>query len=893
MERHWPLGRQLALILVLAIFAVSTLTGEWVRHFEQNYLEADLVQQTRRIFASLSAASIDAVISRDRPVLETIVRETVKFDDDIVSFDILDPRGQPLVKWRRKTDDQQLRSFTKDLVHEGEKFGVMTMVWDVDKRFGQINAHVTRMRWLVFLSLLILSGTILTAIHLVIIRPINRLNRRLMAPDQVNVGRPESRFIALEMYRLHQAISERLQTEEALRFTRFYIDHAGDPTFWITAEGKFFYANEAASQLLGCTEEQLAVMKVGQLFPAFDPTAWREFWENLKRSDTFTLDARCHRFDGSQFPANVTINYLEYQGQAYCCAFVRDVTDRRQAEKALQQAHDELEERVEARTRELQLEVAERKSAERAAHQAREAAEAANRAKSEFLANMSHEIRTPMNGVVGMTELALDTPLDTEQREYLDTIKTSAHSLLAIINDILDFSKIEAGKFQIDHANFNLLECVGNLLKESALSAARKGLELTCRLPPELPALVVGDTVRVRQVLLNLISNALKFTERGEVAIEVQQESRTADALVLHFSVRDSGIGVPPEKHKLIFEAFTQADGSTTRRYGGTGLGLTISAQLVQMMGGRIWVESAPDRGSTFHFTLRLGVRESRPAILPPGASFCGLPVLIVDDNATTCRLLEEPLTWWLMKPTAVATAAAALAELERARQEGAPYALVLLDASLPEGALVTERVGQQPGLAKAIILLTTPVDRPGARGMNVAASLTKPFLPVDLRAALLKALTPEVERLPSPGTDNRGATRSLRVLFVDDNEVNLRVGMRLLRRLGHQVVTAVDGKSTLALHGQQPFDLILLDIQMPDMDGIQVTERIRANEQATGRHIPIIAVTANALLGDREKYLAAGMDGYISKPVDSNALIHEIDKVMPATDRADFPKVA
>jgi PAS domain S-box-containing protein len=675
---------------------------------------------------------------------------------------------------------------------------------------------------------------------------------------------PDVRQLTLLMDGMWKLIQQK-RAEEAVRSSeqryRLLFEHNMAGVFRTALDGRFIDCNESFAQILGYSSPAEVLRHRAQDF--YGDTGDRDaFISRLKEHKAVTSYEVClRRRDGGRVWVLENSSLIESDNGAPA----------------------EIEGTL--------IDITERKRAEDEWRQAKEAAEAANRAKSEFLANVSHEVRTPLNGVMGMTELALDTPLSPEQREYLEAIKSSADSLLRVVNDILDFSKIEAHKLDLDSVEFRLMETLGEALRPLAFQAQQKGLELCLEISHAVPDLLQGDPGRLRQVIINLLGNAIKFTEHGEVVLTVEKEGEDPSNLCLHFSIRDTGIGIAPEKHKAVFEPFAQADGSTKRRFSGTGLGLTICARLVEMMGGKIWLESEMGKGSTFHFTACFRSAAPRLEEAPPPILH-GLQVLVVDDNPTCRRVLGSLLRQWDVQPTLCGNVPEAFLTLAQAKRQKRPFGVVLLDARLhdQDGFAVAKQIKHDPESAKATVMLLSgasqSADIARCQELGVAAYLTKPILAPELLEALLRPSDTlqewTAEATAPDGAPPPKAVRKLRILLVEDNEVNRTLVTRLLGKQGHSVVVAATGREAVAAvqHASRgAFDLILMDVQMPDMDGFETTAAIRAHELLTGGHVPIVAVTAYAMKGDCERCLAAGMDGYLPKPIQVHQLLELLRK--------------
>ena len=672
------------------------------------------------------------------------------------------------------------------------------------------------------------------------------------------------------------AATQLLRSEEQYRAVLETIE---DGYFEVDWEGRYRFVNEAFCQITGYRADELVGQSYKKFFP---PETIQLLYDSY--STVYRTGQPLKAFEYALIAKDGTQKYVEES-----VTLKRDPSG--QSERFMG----------------IRRDCTARKMAEQELARAKGAAEAASRAKGEFLANMSHEIRTPMNGIIGMTELVLGTDLTPYQSECLTTVKSSALSLLTILNDVLDFSKIESQKLELEHVPFSMADLVNDTLKPLAVKAHQKGLELAADIAADVPEGVAGDPGRLRQVLTNLVGNAVKFTDRGEVLLKVQKDRGAFGKTVLRFIVSDSGIGISADKHTAIFEAFRQADGSTTRRFGGTGLGLAISSTLVRLMGGEIAIHSAPGEGSTFQFSLPF---EMAPAVPVPAVRgdvlrLVGMRVLVVDDNAVNRKILETQLARWRMTPVVVSGGRAALEALAAAARDVDPFGLVLLDAHMPDldGFEVAAAIGKRPELAGSTIMMLSSGGEYGdwsrCRELGIAAYLTKPVKASDLLDSISRIAEGAAAARTSvvlAAAPNDTATRRLSVLLAEDNVVNQRVAVGLLTRRGHTVTVANNGIEALAEFDKQPFDVVLMDVQMPGMGGLDASRALRVREGQKGGHVSIIAMTAHAMAGDRERCLAAGMDGYVAKPIDPAALFAAIEgepsvkeRALPPIDRSSL----
>jgi PAS domain S-box-containing protein len=924
-----------ALLVVVGLFGLTIVT---TTAFSAYILDTDLSQEYQSKGASLAnsiaANSVENLHFRDPATIQALIDQAQ--DTQGVSYvfvadvkgDILSHTFAPSIpeKVRALQGTKRETTATRLSLGQGEVLDIAAPILagelgsvHVGMDLGLIRVSIWSaiLRQVGLMTVIFLFG-VLAAYFLVkkIAEPLRQLTRQVLqvaSRDANNERKDEAEIEIIPITRRRDEVGQLARAfqhmslevgarEQCLRKAeaslrkseqhyRSLLENVTDIIVKLDAQGVAGYVSPSLQQVLGHSSKNWVNKCFFDLIHPDDSASFKNAFDEAvaKPACQTSLEIRLLHENGSCRIIDALLNNLladpAVQGMIVTC---RDITERKRTEEF---------------------------------RQAKEAAEAANRLKSDFLANMSHEIRTPMNGILGMTELALDTQLSDEQRDYLSMVKSSADALLALINDILDFSKIEAGKLDLDPVDFYLSDSLGDALKLLGLRAHKKGLELACHIEQDVPNWIHGDPGRLRQIIVNLVGNAIKFTEQGEVVVRVAivpsnfiperaiALSPSSDSPVVHsggpllqFSVTDTGIGIPPDKLESIFEPFTQADGSTTRKYGGTGLGLTISMRLVSMMGGRLWVESETGKGSTFHFTARLPQARTTPSRKVPSRSLslAGLRVLIVDDNATNRRILHDMLRNWHMRPTAVEGGEQALAELQRASAGGERYSLVLLDAMMPEmdGFMLAERLRRQREFARLPLMMLTSADRredvQRCRQLGMVAHLTKPVKQSELLDAILNAASPIIEtgayvpvvpldHTPRPEAlaASPPAPRGLHVLLAEDNVVNQRLAVRLLEKQGYNVTVAVNGKEALRKAELTEFDVVLMDVQMPEMGGFEATAALRKHDQETGRRLPIIAMTAHAMKGDRERCLEAGMDAYVSKPIQAQELFAAIDSVL------------
>jgi len=897
-----------ALVILLGLFGITALVMTIYLAVSINRdLSAEFHSKGKAIAESIAESGTETLLNRDPATIQALIDSRCDGTPGVGYILVMDKQGEIIAHTFVPQVPEEMRGLVRDRQHtttqevrvagQGDYINVCSPILAGEVGFvhvGMERAPIQKHIWnrcaqmaSLFALLFILGAVITVVLMKKIAKPLTRLTEaaQRLASGEVLVTGAEGalpdwfptettsdevgNLTRAFRYMIQEVAGRELRLKQQFKLL---LDSTAEAIYGVDLDEKCIFCNPACARLLGHAQaDDLLGKNMRQLahHPRVDgtpyPAAGCPAFQVLRDgSGAHVDDEVLWRADGTNFPAEYWSNPMYRDGKIIgtVVTFV-DISARKHAEAEVRHA--------------------------------KEGAEAANRAKSEFLANMSHEIRTPMNGIIGMTELALQTSLSPDQREYLGIVKQSAESLLTVINDILDFSKIEAGHLALELVGFPLRDVVTDSVKVSALRAHQNNLELACDISPSVPDDLVGDPLRLRQVIVNLVNNAIKFTEAGEVVVKVNVEAESPDAVSLHFAVRDTGIGIPAEKQPLIFAPFSQAGGSTTRKYGGTGLGLSISKKLVELMGGRLWVESTSGAGSVFHFTARFafhrGSKIEKRALQP--ASLQQLAVLIVDDNGTNRRILEEMVRNWRMKPTTVTGAPQALVAMYAAVSSGEPFSLILLDAMMPDvdGFALAEEIKQHSELAGATIMMLSSADHlrdaERCRALGVARYLVKPVKQSELLDAILSALGEskstrllEAGATAAPGGSipaKPSPSARLHILLAEDNAINQLVAAKFLKMQGHEVTVVNNGREALAALQTKTFDLVLMDVQMPEMDGLEATGKIRECEQGSARHVPIVAMTAHAMKGDRELCLAAGMDDYISKPIQ----VTELERVL------------
>jgi PAS domain S-box-containing protein len=929
---QWPrklsLRRKIMLVIMVNTFIALCVAGIGFAEYGVYQLKKARLEDLNALASMMGTNSTASLAFKDPKAAEEVL-SALTAKPHILSAVIYDPDGAPFAVYTRNASKAQYSSFklqnessrfTSDrvlifqtIIFEGEKVGTIFLEGDTVE-YNQLLKEYLRLFAMIIAVVSLGAYAMAGGLQRPISNPILQLawttkmvtssrdySIRAMkySEDEVGVlidgfnemlGQIQTRDSELLRARadlekrveertseLQAEISDRKRAQEALHESeeqiRLLMDSTAEAIYGIDRKGIITFANPAVLRLLRCEKTDSLLGKsahhlMHHSHPDGTPFPMEECQivnSRLKGIDVHLEGEVFWRADGTSFPVEYWAYPIRKEGEIVGAVVTfLDITERTRAQAALVEA--------------------------------KQAAEACSQAKSEFLANMSHEIRTPMNGIIGMTDLALETYLTVEQREYLSLVKSSADSLLHVINDILDFSKIEAGKLELEKTEFEIRDLFRDTLKTLAQRTDNKALEICERVSPKVPMTLVGDPTRLRQLVVNLVGNAIKFTEQGNIVLNADLESVRDNEVTLHISVTDSGMGIPKEKQNIIFDSFAQVDGSTTRRFGGTGLGLTISRQLVELMGGRIWVESEVGKGSKFQFTCNFlnGNKAASDQEQIAERALPGIKVLVADSNEINREIFSEMLKNWGMNATRANSGRAALDLLKSAKKEGRPFRLAILDARIPDvdGFEVLRQMELDPALGCEVIMLISVknhlADVERCRTLGVKYCLTKPIGQSELLDTVLSAITQKVVEEPAVNVAvsdlEKPGSRIFNILLSEDNAVNQKLAIRLLEKAGHHVTLARTGREAVAAweNSVAPgFDVVLMDIQMPEMDGMEATVEIRSREKKSGKHVPILAITAHAMRGDRDRCLSIGMDGYISKPIHPVELFAEIERCL------------